>query len=154
MHAMKNKEMSKTILFGLIIIGFLILATRSTKASDPEQVIVGYTLESGSIWVDVYHQTEDPDSHYISKIEAKLNGLEVIEEIYTAQPTNNLFGIIESGFILEDGDVIEALVFCITGGELHDSITVGEQSSLASPLWIAIVALTTAALLIPIMRRK
>ena len=110
------------IALSLMIAALAVLTVPTVYANAPSNVDVSIT-DSGRVQVVVTHAVGNPKTHYIYKIEVKVNGEKVEEKEYTEQVGNqqvDSFGI--DG--LKAGDKVEARAYCNKGGERKGGLTI------------------------------
>ena len=151
----KSKIINSSLFLGIIILLIANFTVAMTISTDPEEVVVGYTEEAHSAWVDITHPTDNIDTHYVNRIQVILNGDTIFDESYISQPAVDYFGIMVENVYAVDGDVLEARVTCNWGGETYASTTIGETTSLdVAPIGLVIFALITTVSLVAIVKRK
>lgn len=86
--------MSKKKLYFVLLIFFItatLVGTQNASAHQPYSMNLSYNTNPSSITVGISHSVDDPNVHYISKVEVEVNDTLVITETYTSQPTANNF---------------------------------------------------------------
>jgi hypothetical protein len=105
----------------LLIVSALVFSTNGF-CNNPSDINV--TVKEGAIEVVVFHSVSDPTTHYIKRVEVKLNGEKTAEKNFTSQ-TDDMTQ--KTGFdiaSLKKGDVLEIAAYCSRSGELKKSVTV------------------------------
>ncbi|UCB58443.1 MAG: hypothetical protein JSV67_07530 [Thermoplasmatales archaeon] len=126
---MKNRKInfivSIVLLFGMIIFSTQVLA------NPPDEINLKYNFSTQNLDVEIIHPTLDSNSHYIYKVDIKVNGNLYLSEQYTNQPSNTFIYsyIIEA----EPGDEISVSAFCSLYGSLTETITIFDLNSPNAP---------------------
>jgi hypothetical protein len=114
----------KNIVCVLVIVFFLLIIGSSSVLAHPaSNVDLAYDFDNQTLDVTITHVVNDPNSHYIEKLEVYKNGVTIKEEDYTIQPSNGTYTV-SLEIPAEDGDVLKVETECILGGKTEDSITV------------------------------
>ena len=79
----------KKIYLGLFILFILFsyAGTQNVKAHSPSSMILSYSMNTGVLSVMFSHSVSDPNSHYIETVEVQVNGVTVLTETYSNQPS-------------------------------------------------------------------
>jgi len=92
-------------------------------AHPPQDMQLEYDFDSQTLSVTITHNTLDPNSHYIYKVEIEKNEVVYLTEEYDNQPTADTFTYtyeIEADI----GDLLSVVAYCSLYGSLTDSLTV------------------------------
>jgi hypothetical protein len=130
-------------------------------------MILGYDAEDGILSVDISHQVVNPNTHYVSRVEIRKNGILYHEQDYSMQPTDSTFEYTYN-LAAEDGDIIEVFAVCNVSGSISKSIEIsgslepvpiGAATPIswpthATPMILGFVLLLTGALVARYMKKK
>jgi hypothetical protein len=95
---------------------------RPVMATTPSNVDISYVYETSTLLVEIMHATTNMETHYIARIEVRVNSVLNQSRDYTSQP--NLVGLSDSFSVpAVIGDVISATAICSVSGQLTDTIT-------------------------------
>jgi hypothetical protein len=103
-------------------------------AHPPQDIQLEYDFENQMLYVTITHNTLDPNSHYIYKIEIEKNGVLYLTEEYDSQPTSDTFTY---SYVVEAdiGDILTATAYCSLYGSLTASLTVtGDDNPPTKPV--------------------
>ena len=109
----------KKLILALAVV--LILATNAF-CNNPSDVNV--TIKEGGIDLVVSHSVSDPTTHYVKRIEVKLNGENSAEKDFKSQTDDMTQKTSFDILSLKKGDVLEITAYCSRYGELTKSVTV------------------------------
>ena len=112
----------KILIIILFILG-LVVNSYCVLGHPASNVEVKYDYDNQKLNVTISHNTDDTTSHYIEKVEVYKNGVTIIEEDYTSQPSSNTFTL-SFDILADDGDVLKVETECSLGGKTEDSLTV------------------------------
>ncbi|MHA2431569.1 MAG: hypothetical protein ACXACC_11155, partial [Promethearchaeota archaeon] len=92
-------------------------------AHPPENIELTYDISTNNLTVIITHNTADPNSHYVEKVEIYKNNIEIQDEDYTSQPTADTFTLT---FFVEavEGDILKVEATDNLGGKTEEEITV------------------------------
>lgn len=97
-------------------------------AHQPSDLELEYDFDAQVLNVTIYHDVDDPETHYIEKVEIRRNDELVIDEDYTSQPDKDSFTY-SYNISAEDGDELEVTAYCSINGERTRKIDVEGSSS-------------------------
>ncbi|MFW6121566.1 MAG: hypothetical protein ACOC80_11805 [Petrotogales bacterium] len=100
---MVKKLGSKLVICGIITF-FLASVTYCVGAHSPSSMFLTYNPDVGTLTVDISHQVDDPDSHYVENIEIRKNGELIGTYDYTSQSGSNFDYIYDID--ASDGDTL------------------------------------------------
>ena len=116
----------------MILISLMVLITSSNfamkaKAHAPNGMTLGVSSNPQPLNVLIYHEVENPNTHYVNLVRIYVNGSEVLNTTYTSQP---LTGGGTYNYLLNYtvGDRIEVYASCIEGGSRTACFVVGGGS--------------------------
>ena len=154
---MKQVKIMIIILFilGLVVNSYCVLGHPASN------VEVKYDYDNQKLNVTISHITDDTTSHYIEKIEVYKNGVTIIEEDYTSQPSSNTFTL-SFDILADDGDVLKVETECNLAGKTEDSITVKsegdgistEKDDTSTPGFGLLITILGITLFIVLKRKK
>jgi hypothetical protein len=114
------------IFFTTLILISTLFAT-NIKAHSPSSMNISYDLEAKTIDAVITHTVSNPGSHYVNKLEIKIND-ELYETFeYTSQPGSSFTYSLDS-INASTGDIIEVKALCNQGGQITKQLTVGEEN--------------------------
>lgn len=111
------------------IVAFLIVfvfaaAISTAYAHPPSDITITFDAKTKILQAVIMHNTSNPASHYIKKVDVGLNGKEIIEHTVSKQDNNESQTIIYLIPDVKDGDVISVEAYCSISGKLQREITV------------------------------
>ncbi len=121
--------MRRKHIFTIVVVSALIalfaLNTGTVYGHSPSAMNLSYDLAEQELTIGITHQVENPDTHYVDKIEVRVNDELVTTEDYSSQPLATGTSVILE-ITAEIGDVIKVNASCNQGGSLEQSLTVAE----------------------------
>ncbi|MFW9975192.1 MAG: hypothetical protein ACFFDQ_08010 [Candidatus Thorarchaeota archaeon] len=154
------------LVFSVLSIIVLIRGT-PVNAHTPGPISLSYDFESQELTVQVTHNVEDVNAHYIYQIVVEKNSVVVLTRDYTTQNTTS--GMSASYEITAaHGDILRVTAKCIVSGQASNQITVIDPDStetittnggelLISPTMIiavTVIALGAVAVIVMFLRRR
>lgn len=124
----------------LLTILFMVL-TGVAEAHPPAALQLSYSEKTGEALLTVTHVVDDPATHFIRQAEVRKDGVSVIREEYSSQPSTGLF-IYRYPVLLNPGEEVIATVECNIGGSATARfIMPGPTGTLptkpaTTPLWV------------------
>ena len=109
------------------IAGFLIIFVSMTcvaYAHPPSDIQITFDSKTKMLHAVIIHNTSNPISHYIKKVDVGLNGKEIMTQAISRQDNNESQTV---GYLVpdaKDGDVISVEGYCSISGNLEKKITV------------------------------
>jgi hypothetical protein len=119
---MKQIKILKFMMINLFILS-IIICLNCVTAHPASNVDLNYDLDNQKLNVTISHNTNDKETHYIEKVEVYKNGVTIIREDYTSQPSSNTFTL-SFDISAVDGDVLKVETECSISGITDDSMTV------------------------------
>ena len=124
--------MKKKSIYSIVLISLMVLITSSnlaikTKAHALNGMNFGVSSNPPTLNILIYHEVEDPNTHYVNLVRISVNGSEVISTEYTNQPLTG-GGTYDYPFNYSVGDRIEVYASCIEGGSRTACFVVGGGS--------------------------
>jgi hypothetical protein len=110
-------------IFVVLMLAITPLLGMQAIANPPDSVDLLYDLDEQILYVTITHETLDPNSHYIYKIDIEKNSVLYLSEQYTSQPTPDTFTYNYS-VEAEVGDELKVTAFCSLFGSLSNTIIV------------------------------
>jgi len=100
------------------------------SATPPSAMDLSFDRAAGQLSVSITHDSENINTHYIYKVEIKMNGAAYNTSMYTSQPDAHQFTYrynVSAG----DGDVLEATASCVLFGSLTTTynVTTGKSTT-------------------------
>ncbi len=93
-------------------------------AHPPSDIKVTFDVKTKILQAVIIHNTSNPASHYIKKVDVGLNGKEIIEHTVSKQDNNESQTVIYLIPDVKDGDVISVEAYCSISGKLQREVTV------------------------------
>jgi len=114
--------MKKTVvfLFFLFFFGVFSLA----YAHPPSDIIINFDPKTKILSAVIMHNTSNPDSHFIKKVDIGLNGKEIIEHKISREDNNENQTVSYLVPDVNNGDVISVEAYCSISGKLKKEIMV------------------------------
>lgn len=104
---------------------FVFLAVCSTAyAHPPSDIIIGYDPQAKVLHAVIMHNTSNPVSHYINKVDVGLNGNEIVEH-HISREDNNISQTVD--YLIPDakpGDKLSVEAYCSISGKLKKEIEI------------------------------
>jgi hypothetical protein len=110
----------------------LLLVSSQTIATSPEDMVLSYDIDTSTLEVTITHNTLDPNSHYVYKVDIKINGVLYSSEQYTSQPTTSTFTYTYT-VEANAGDEISVTAICVLFGSITKSLVVPNENAPAAP---------------------
>lgn len=107
--------------FILLLVFALILPT-SGFCHSPSGINV--VVKKGAIDLVVFHSVSDPSTHYVKRIEVKLNGEKTTEKDFTSQTDDATQKTSFDIPALKKGDALDITAYCSRYGEVEKSVKV------------------------------
>jgi len=101
----------------------LIIISNYATAHPASNVDLKYDFDNQKLNITIFHNNDNVDTHYIKKVEVYKNGITIIEEDYTSQPSSNTFTL-SFDVSADEGDVLKVQTECSISGKTEDSLTV------------------------------
>ena len=107
------------------LIVFVFAAAISTAyAHPPSDIKITFDVKTKILQAVIMHNTSNPASHYIKKVDVGLNGKEIIEHTVSKQDNNESQTVAYLIPDVKDGDVISVEAYCSISGKLQKEISV------------------------------
>ncbi len=120
----------KKILFliGFLIVLSLFLSFGQVKADNPTSMTVEYDQSIETLNVTISHSSENFNTHYIFEVIVTVNGVQLINQSYTSQPSNTFMYsyYLNSGPLEILNFIIEVTAQCTQAGIITRVIKVGQ----------------------------
>ncbi len=154
------------LVFSILSIIILIQGT-TVNAHTPGPISLSYDFESHELEVQITHNVENVNTHYIYQIIVEKNSVVVLTRDYTTQNTTS--GMSASYEIAAaHGDILRVTAKCIVSGQASNQITVIDPDStetittnggelLFSPtmlIAVTVIALGAVAVIVMFLRRR
>jgi hypothetical protein len=117
----------KYIFVCLMLVSSFVITT-NVSAHSPENVDIEYDFDSQILNSTITHITIAPNSHYVYKVEIKVNDVLYSEELYTSQPSLDTFTYSYS-VVAGEGDKITVTAFCNLFGSTSDTLIVSSENN-------------------------
>ena len=110
----------------------ILLVSSQAIAHSPEDMVLEYDINTSTLNVTITHVTIDPNSHYIYKVDVKINGELYLSEQYTSQPTTSTFKYSYT-VPANVGDEISVTSFCSLFGSLTKTLVIPNENAPNTP---------------------
>ena len=110
----------------------ILLISSQAIAHSPEDIVLEYDINTTTLDVTITHVTLDPNSHYVYKVDVKINGELYLSEQYTSQPTTSTFKYSYT-VTANIGDEISVTAFCSLFGSLTKTLIVPNENAPNAP---------------------
>jgi hypothetical protein len=127
-----KKIFERTVKVSILTITILLVSSQA-YANPPDNMVLGYDISTSILEITITHPTLDQNSHYIYKIDVKVNGDLVLSEQYTSQPTSSTFTY-EYTIVANTDDEISVTAFCSLYGSLTKTHIVPNESAPDAPI--------------------
>ena len=125
MKTTKELFNKRLVLLTLISTFFLIiLSSTNVYAHSPSEMSLTYNSTTHDLQISVTHQVSNPDTHYVFRINIKINNETYANREYSNQPGSSFTYTFEELEVIE-GDTIEVTAYCNQGGYLTKQLTIG-----------------------------
>ena len=111
----------------LLTISIFFFALSSAYAHPPSDIKITFDLKTKMLKAVIMHNTSNPATHYIKKVDVGLNGEEVIEHTISREDNNEAQTV---SYLIPDamaGDSISLEGYCSISGKLMKEIKVGAE---------------------------
>ncbi|MEI6832215.1 MAG: hypothetical protein WCK61_05865 [Candidatus Omnitrophota bacterium] len=107
-----------------LIVFIFAAAISIAYAHPPSDITITFDARTKILQAVIIHNTSNPASHYIKKVDVGLNGKEIIEHTVSKQDNNESQTVIYLIPDVKDGDVLSVEAYCSISGKLQREITV------------------------------
>lgn len=124
---MCNLQLKKEVFMKKIILIsglFLFLMGPLCYAHSPSSIDANYDDTKGILNVTVMHPVNNPNNHYVEKVEIVHNNNMMIEQNFNLQSNENSQKIIYMVPGVEKGDTISVEAYCNRAGEIEEEIEI------------------------------
>ena len=104
------------------LLAFVLIFSTNAFCHNPSGINV--TVKEGGIDLVVSHSVSNPSTHYVKRIEVKLNGEKAAEKDFTSQTDDMTQKTSFDIPSLKKGDVIDITAYCSKYGDVKKSVTV------------------------------
>jgi hypothetical protein len=110
----------------VLLVAFLIFsAVVSTAfAHPPSDIKITFDPQTKMLEAVIMHNTSNPATHYIKKVDIGLNGVEIIEQTISREDNNASQTVRYLISDVRDGDVVSVEGYCNLSGKLKKDIVV------------------------------
>lgn len=105
----------------------LAAAVSTVYAHPPSDITVTFGPGTKLLKAVITHNVNNPQSHYIKKVDISLNGKEIIAQQISGQDNNNNQTVIYYIPDAEAGDSLSVEAYCSISGKLKKEIIVGND---------------------------
>ena len=114
--------MKKIVLGAVFLIFFTAVST--VYAHPPSDIEITFDPKTKVVTAVIVHNTSNPTSHYIKKVDVGLNGKEITENVLLKQDNNKTQTISYLVADVKDGDVVSVEGYCNISGKLKKEIII------------------------------
>ncbi|MCK9579879.1 MAG: hypothetical protein M0Q92_05445 [Methanoregula sp.] len=108
----------RTLLLLGILASVLFLIIVPVAAHAPADIVMSYDPGAEKLTVTVTHVVDDPQTHYVKKVQVKKNGLVISDPDYKSQPTKDTFSYTYD-VKASHGDTFRVIATCSIAGNLE-----------------------------------
>lgn len=109
----------------LLSIGFILwLMVAVAYAHPPSDIKITFDPQTKTLNAVIMHNTSNPLTHYIKKIDIALNGEDITELTFSKQENNQSQSISYSVPNAKEGDVVSVEGYCSISGKLKKEIAI------------------------------
>ncbi len=105
---------------------FLLGKAENAYAHPPSDIIITFDPATKILQAVIIHNVNNPESHYISKVDIGLNGKEIIEHKISRQDNNTNQTVTYLIPDAKSGDVLSVEAYCSISGKLQKEIKATE----------------------------
>ena len=113
----------KKIAVFLVFLTFF-MATSMAYAHPPSDIKITFDPKTKILQAVIMHNTNNPISHYINKVDVGLNGKEIIEHRISREDNNETQIVSYLIPDVKDNDILSIEAYCSISGKLKKEITV------------------------------
>lgn len=106
----------------LIIIFIVLVFVSSAYAHPPSDIKITLDPQTKILQAVIIHNTSNPDSHYIKKVDIGLNGKEIIEHRISREDNKVSQAVSYLVPNVKGGDVLSVEAYCSISGKLKKGI--------------------------------
>ncbi|MFA6378772.1 MAG: hypothetical protein WCX16_03210, partial [Candidatus Omnitrophota bacterium] len=99
-------------------------AVSTVYAHPPSDIEITFDPKTKVVTAVIVHNTSNPTSHYIKKVDVGLNGKEIIEDVISNQDNNKAQTVSYLVADVKDGDVVSMEGYCNISGKLKKEIII------------------------------
>lgn len=107
-----------------IMLTFVLVLAVCTNAFCHSPSGIKVDFKEGGIDVEVSHSVSSPASHYVKRVEVKVNGEKAAEKDFTSQTDDIRQKTSFELPALKKGDILEVAAYCSKYGDVKKSVTV------------------------------
>ena len=111
-------------ILALIVFLSVVIITSMAYAHPPSDIDITFDLKTKILTAVIIHNTSNPVSHYIEKVDVGLSGEEVIEHKISREDNNQAQTVMYLIPDAKNDDVISVEGYCSLSGKLKKEITI------------------------------
>lgn len=100
-------------------------AAARVYAHPPSDIKISFDSNTKILKAVIMHNTSNPLSHYINKVDVGLNGKEIIEQLISREDNNESQAVSYLIPDAKDGDTVSVEGYCSISGKLTKEIKLG-----------------------------
>lgn len=108
----------------LFVLAVILCSTQLSYAHSPSNIEANFDPETSEVSVVVYHDVNDPKTHYIKKISVFVNNMQVLQDEYSQQTNNMDQPAVYELRDLKTGDIVTVKAFCNISGQSSTTLTI------------------------------
>jgi hypothetical protein len=117
----------------LVLAAALCILIIPVTAHAPSNITIGYNPDMHKLSVTITHPVDDPKTHYISRVQVKINGEVISDPDYKSQPGRNSFTYTYD-VMANPEDAVWVIATCVNGQSLEQHYAVPRQVIPTAPV--------------------
>jgi hypothetical protein len=120
----ENNQSKRTAApFFLVLAAVLFFFMVPVTAHAPSNITIGYNPDMHKLSVTITHPVDDPKTHYVSRVQVKINGEVISDPDYKSQPGRNSFTYTYD-VMANPEDAVWVIATCVNGQSLEEHYSV------------------------------
>ena len=111
---------AKTAVFFGVLALLAAVQIGAVRSHSPSSMNLSYDRDTNELTVRITHTVENPNDHYVERVEVRKNG-SVVDNSYTSQPSANTFTYTYNVSATTE-DSITATAYCNRFGDISDTL--------------------------------
>jgi hypothetical protein len=129
----RNRHRLRITFSALAVLAFAVcFLAVPVMAHTPTAMTIKFDPNTAKLYVTITHPVDDPTTHYLSKVQVKLNGQVISDPPYKSQPSKDMFTLTYD-VNANPGDAVWVVATCVKGGTLEKNYDVPQPVSPTSP---------------------
>lgn len=122
----------RMLLFLGILASVVLLTVVPVAAHPPSDIVMSYDPGAEKLTVTITHVVDDPQTHYVKKVQVKKNGLVISDPDYKSQPTKDTFTYTYD-VRASPGDTFRVIATCSQTGNLEKVYDIPATAPVKTP---------------------